>query len=184
MSKQWYYEVMGTAVGPISSAQLKQRVLAGKIPPDTPIRLGTDGKWQTADRIKGLLDPPVPHAKSAPPPAAATAVPQPSAPSAPLAAKSPAGAAAPPDDATYHFTGDHGPASAAPVDESHEYDFFRMVGFEQALGSKLHQLLCAYCQQHHVTMTLATRRAVAAFLDHKELAETKPRVEVEAPSIA
>src|SRR5687768_11267272 len=72
MSKQWYYEAMGAPVGPITSVELKSCVLARRILPETRIRLGEDGKWQTADRVKGLFDAP-----AASPPAAAAKTPAP-----------------------------------------------------------------------------------------------------------
>src|SRR6478672_3056722 len=78
MSKQWYYEAMGSPVGPITSGELKICVQTHRILPETRIRLGEDGKWQTADRIKGLFD-------GAPPPTAkpaAEAKPQVAKPSA------------------------------------------------------------------------------------------------------
>jgi hypothetical protein len=177
MSKQWYYEMMGTAIGPISSAELKHRVQQGKIPPDTPIRLGPDGKWQSADRVKGLLDAPTPPAAPATKPAAAgavpTAVPKAATPAVPLAAASVVAPVAH-AESTYHLTGDTSAHDEPEEIEPAEYDFFRFVGFEQALGSRLHQLLCVYCHTHHLTITQATRRAVATLLDHKELAEDKP----------
>ncbi len=43
MAKQWYYQVMGSEVGPISSAELKNRVQKGMLQPDMPVRVGPDG---------------------------------------------------------------------------------------------------------------------------------------------
>ena len=73
MSKQWYYEVMGSPVGPITSAELKACVLTRRILPETRIRLGEDGKWQTADHVKGLFDGAPPPAPKSPAPAKAHA---------------------------------------------------------------------------------------------------------------
>lgn len=177
MSKQWYYEVMGSTVGPLTSAELRQGVLSGKIQPDTPVRLGTDGKWQSADRIKGLLD--APTAPSSVPPAsqkgtAATTSPPPVAPAAAaLTASTDAPrmslAAGDSDDATYHFSGESADHAAGHDPPPTEYDFFRFVGFEQALGTALHAVLCEYCHVHHLTMTQATRRAIAELVQRKDL---------------
>ena len=61
MLKQWYFQVMGAEIGPISSAELKEKVKRGQIQPETLVRVGTDGKWQPAAGVKGLLDPPAPR---------------------------------------------------------------------------------------------------------------------------
>jgi hypothetical protein len=192
MSKQWYYEIMGSTLGPISSADLKHKVQQGQILPETPIRMGVDGKWQSADRIKGLLD--------APPPAAAT--PKPQAPSPPPVAAAPAPATKPPaEPAPLRFplrtAAEPQPApeppriqlAGGPVDdepsataEPAEYDFFRFVGFEQALGTPLHAALNAYCHQHHLTMTQATRRAIATLVDRRDLSGDSPPPAPAAPS--
>lgn len=166
MSKAWYYEVMGSAIGPISSAELKRRVQLGQIQPDTPVRLGPEGKWQPADRVKGLFDPP-----SLPPPAASPAsasaatlpfVPAASSPQKSAVVVEPTLSLAPAE------TSSDDPDERLP----HEYDFFRLVGFEQAIGTRLHQVLVDYCREHHLTLTEVTKRALATFLGRKDLLET------------
>jgi len=202
MSKQWYYEVMGSPVGPITSSELRICVETRRILPETRIRLGDDGKWQTADRVKGLFD------GAAPPPAkpaakpAAEAKPQIAKPTAsdkslpvarvvsvaetgtaeistiqtaelkiPVATVTPAIAA--------------GAAAAVTTedDSDTEYDFFKFVGFEIAIGHELNNVLKEYCRVHHLTMTQTTRRALAEFLGRKDLtglpdaATTPPPVE-------
>lgn len=185
MSKQWYYELMGSTLGPISSAELKHKVQQGQILAETPVRMGADGKWQSADRIKGLLDasPPAPAttkppALATPPVAAATApTAKPPAEQAPM--KFPLRTAAEPQPSPepprIQLAGGPADDEASDAAEPAEYDFFRFVGFEQALGTPLHAALNAYCHKHHLTMTLATRRAIAALVDRRDLSgETPP----------
>ena len=183
MSKQWYYEVMGAPVGPITSAELKTCVLARRILPETRIRLGDVGKWQTADKVKGLFESVAPAAKLAnevkivPSTSADAKLPvaKPVKPAAemgtaeistiqtaelkiPIASVTPAIAA---------------PAVVAPAttddDGDTEYDFFKFVGFENAIGHALNDVLKEYCRVHHVTMTQTTKRALAQFLGRKDL---------------
>lgn len=52
---EWYVHRGGKEHGPFTSAQLKQLADAGKIKEDTNIRLGKDGKWATANKVKGLF---------------------------------------------------------------------------------------------------------------------------------
>ena len=67
MSMQWYFQVMGAEFGPLTSAELKEKVQIGQIQPDTLVRSGQDGKWIPADRWKGLL--PAKEDTPEPPPA-------------------------------------------------------------------------------------------------------------------
>ncbi len=179
MSKQWYYEVMGAPVGPITSAELKACVQTRRILPETRIRLGDDGKWQTADRIKGLFDAPPAPAKTA------AAAPKPVASPAPAARPEPTIAVAEtgtaeistiqtaeltiPISAVKPALAAATAAPAAEEDEDAEYDFFKFVGFENAIGHALNDVLKEYCRVHRVTMTQTTRRALAEFLGRKDL---------------
>lgn len=186
VAKEWYFQVMGSELGPVSSAELKHKVKLGQIQADTMVRAAPDGKWQTADRVKGLIDPP-----PAPPPAASKA--------SPAAVESPAfdvtpvdksehiplarsATASSPAERTYHVMGDAA-VDVSPPDEPHsgDYDFFQFVGFEQALGTALHHVLLEHCRKHHLTLTQATRRALAEFLGRKDLLED-PAPETEADS--
>lgn len=166
MSKTWYYEVMGSAIGPISSAELKRRAQLGQIQPDTPVRLGPEGKWQPADRVKGLFDPPPPPPPAAAPVPASAAtlpfVPAANSPQKSTVAVEPTLSLAPVESST------EDPDERLP----HEYDFFRLVGFEQAIGTRLHQVLVDYCREHQLTLTEVTKRALATFLGRKDLLET------------
>jgi hypothetical protein len=173
MIRQWFFQVMGSEIGPVSSLELKQRVQRGQIQADTLVRAAPDGKWQSADRIKGLIDPPAtPAATPATKPADSATI--------PLSRNTL------PEDRTYHFAGDTAVDITPPEEpKSGEYDFFQFVGFEQALGLKLHQALVAHCHSKHVTLTMATRQAVAGFLNRKDLLEDEAAAEAEAkPSVS
>ena len=56
MARQWYYQVDGAVVGPVSGKELKAKVVDGVIVPITPIRQGDAGKWVKASRVKSLFD--------------------------------------------------------------------------------------------------------------------------------
>jgi hypothetical protein len=182
MAKEWFYQVMGAELGPVSSAELKRRAQLGQIQLDTPIRAAPDGKWMPAERVKGLLDPPpvVTHPDPAKPVVPKPAVAAAAADTAtiPLASKS-----NPTADRIYHFTGDTAVEITPPEEPaSGEYDFFQMVGFELALGRPLHQALLDRCRTQHVTITELTRRAIAEHLGRKDLLE-QPTEEAESAGV-
>ena len=155
MAKEWFYQLMGAELGPVSSAELKRKADQGQIEPETLVRAGPDGKWLEAARVKGLID-------------------LPPAPPQPAHAEVPAHASvhAHEEDRTYHFTGDSGVDVASQEEPaSGEYDFFQMVGFELALGTPLHRALVERCRTQHVTMTEVTRRALAEHLGREDLLE-------------
>src|SRR5690349_5318361 len=54
----WYVSKSGKTHGPFTSAQLKQLAAQAKINTATEIRMGTDGKWTPAARVKGLFAAP------------------------------------------------------------------------------------------------------------------------------
>jgi hypothetical protein len=54
MASEWFYQVMGKQVGPVSSAELLALAQDGTVAHDTPVRKGPDGKWVSAARVKGL----------------------------------------------------------------------------------------------------------------------------------
>lgn len=171
MAKPWYFQVMGTEVGPLTPSELKEKVLIGQIQPDTLVRSGKDGKWIPADRWKGLLpskddtpDPPPDPAKS----------------SAKTESSSALGVNKPislddEDDPLYHMKGEAVPAGG-PVPFSHpdEYDFFQFVGFRHAISHPLYDAVVTYSNQHQLTVTQITRRAIAKFIGKPELGEDKP----------
>ncbi len=53
----WYFQVMGDAIGPLTSVELRERALSGQIGPETLISRDDTDQWVTADRVSGLLDP-------------------------------------------------------------------------------------------------------------------------------
>ncbi len=169
MAKPWYFQVMGAEIGPLTSAELMEKVQIGQIQPDTLVRSGTDGKWVAADRWKGLLPSKENQSESA----AAT----PTTPSAP--AKSNAAKTTAPiddeDDPLYHMKGEIA-AAGGPVPFSHpdEYDFFQFVGFRHAITHPLFDALVIYSHQHQLTVTQITRRAIAQFIGKPELGQDKP----------
>jgi hypothetical protein len=193
MSKQWFYQVMGSTIGPVTSAELKLCVQKGQIPPDTQIRLGPDGKWQSADRIKGLLDAtpeaavkPETPSKSAPEKSGASsptgekryiAVAVPSEKKSGVVAMPVSAPKKPPSSGeikTYHIVGEEAHDDAEDESPSGEYDFFRFVGFENAIGPALHRVLCDHCRVSQLTLAQATRRALADYLGRKDLRDDAP----------
>ena len=55
MTREWYFQVMGQELGPLSGGELKAKVANGQVQPDTLIRKGVDGKWLFATKVKGLF---------------------------------------------------------------------------------------------------------------------------------
>lgn len=55
----WHVRASGKTVGPISSAQLKQAVEAGKIPANSQVRKDGTDDWQPITKMKGLNWPEV-----------------------------------------------------------------------------------------------------------------------------
>ena len=172
MAKPWYFQVMGTEVGPLTSAELMEKVAIGQIQPDTLVRSGKDGKWVPADRWKGLLPSNEQKAEAAE-----------AARSASAAKTEPGSAADAPikldnnddDDPLYHMKGEAA-AAGGPVPFTHpdEYDFFQFVGFRHAISHPLYDALVIYSHQQQLTVTQITRRAIAKFIGRPELGEDKP----------
>lgn len=185
MSKQWYYEVMGTVVGPLTPAELKQKVLKGHVQGDTPVRMGADGHWHPAERVKGLMDRPTTPRPTPKPesvadrqavaPTRLQVQPVTAPPTTPVVkvVTPPVPPKRPASEAIYHLAGESPSDTAVEeIDESeHEFDFFRFVGFDKAIGTLLHDALDAHCRKHHLTLTEATRIALATYLNRKDLLE-------------
>ena len=53
----WYYQFGGEVHGPMPPAELRQKVAAGEVQPDTLVRKGAEGRWVRAERVRGLLQP-------------------------------------------------------------------------------------------------------------------------------
>ena len=65
MATQWYLKSLAGVEGPISSAELLQKVKQREITADTLIRKG-DSKWTPAMQVNGLFDAAFPERASAP----------------------------------------------------------------------------------------------------------------------
>ncbi|HBJ34074.1 MAG TPA: hypothetical protein DDZ51_04785 [Planctomycetaceae bacterium] len=55
MSRDWFVEHNGKALGPFSSSQLKQLAVSAKVNPETKVRLGVNGEWSKARKVQGLF---------------------------------------------------------------------------------------------------------------------------------
>ncbi len=85
MANEWYVRIGEKEYGPFASAKLKQLADAGKISPETLVRLGTDGKWVPASKVKGLFESaPTQPSASLPPPDAPQPAIAPSPPPPPI----------------------------------------------------------------------------------------------------
>ncbi len=51
----WYYEVEGRAVGPLSAAEMVQKIRAGEVSMDTQVRKD-DSQWVLAGEVNGLME--------------------------------------------------------------------------------------------------------------------------------
>lgn len=56
VSKQFYYQVMGEEFGPLTGIELRARAVAGDVTLETPVRIGADGEWGPAARLRNLFD--------------------------------------------------------------------------------------------------------------------------------
>ncbi len=54
----WYYQLGNEVVGPVSREDLQRMVEEGEIPPDLPVREGTEGPWTAASQVEGLFREP------------------------------------------------------------------------------------------------------------------------------
>lgn len=64
MAKEFYYQVMDEVLGPVSGVELRQKALDQDVTQDTLVRVGADGAWVRANRLKGLFfenGNPIPH---------------------------------------------------------------------------------------------------------------------------
>lgn len=51
---EWYYEVAGRPVGPVSHAALRMMLASGQLPPDTLVWCEGMGQWELAMHVPGL----------------------------------------------------------------------------------------------------------------------------------
>ena len=55
MATQWFCELMGKVVGPLTAAELLTKVRKGEIADNTPIRKN-DSRWYPAVEVNGLFE--------------------------------------------------------------------------------------------------------------------------------
>lgn len=55
MNSDWYVQVMGEELGPLSDRELRELARSNRITPDALIRRGESNRWVTADRVRGLF---------------------------------------------------------------------------------------------------------------------------------
>ena len=55
MASQWYCEVRGKKIGPLSPPELLEKVRVGDVTPTTMVRKN-DSKWFRADQVGGLFE--------------------------------------------------------------------------------------------------------------------------------
>ena len=76
MASQWFCQVMGKQVGPVSSIGLRNLAKQGTISPETLVRKAPDDEWVPAKRVQGLFSNS--DATMPPPPVTVSTVGQPS----------------------------------------------------------------------------------------------------------
>jgi hypothetical protein len=54
--REWYYQLMGEVVGPLSSEELRQHAADGQLSRDTLVRKGEDGPWVLPDKLWNVMD--------------------------------------------------------------------------------------------------------------------------------
>ena len=59
MADEWYCEIAGREIGPLSSEQLRAMAAKGQILSNDCVRQGSQGAWILARQVKGLLPPAV-----------------------------------------------------------------------------------------------------------------------------
>ena len=180
MAKPWYFQMMGAEIGPLTPAELMDRVKLGQVQPDSLVRSGKDGKWIPADRWKGLLPSKEDETESAPAPTNESSEPA-SAKTKPATAEGTATIRLDDeDDPLYHMKGEAAPTGPVAFSHPDEYDFFQFVGFRHAISHSLYDAMVIYSHQHQMTVTQITRQAIAKFIGKPELGQDKPPAAPEA----
>lgn len=180
MTREWYFQVMGQELGPLSVGELKAKVTSGQIQPDTLVRKTAEGKWIFAGKVKGLFAVPEepPPEPVAPPPAAkpkssatlpimsGSATRSKPGSSAEIATRSgakPSSSATIP--VTFHTLVEEDIDSAPP-----SVEFYSFVGFREAISPVLHDAVKQFVSDRGITMSQLNRRALADFIQRPELA--------------
>jgi uncharacterized protein DUF4339 len=182
MTRDWYFQVMGQEIGPLSVGELKAKVANGQIQPDTLVRKTAEGKWIFGGKVKGLFAVPEkpPLAPVAPPPVAkpkssaalpimsgSAARPKPGS-SAEIVARS--GSSSPPSSSATipatHFTLVEEEIDSQPP----SVEFYSFVGFREAISPVLYDAVKQFVSDRGITMSQLNRRALANFIQRPELA--------------
>jgi len=58
MAEDWFYHNSGQIFGPMSAKELRRHALAGKVTRGDHVRIGSEGSWVPATKVKNLFDPP------------------------------------------------------------------------------------------------------------------------------
>lgn len=53
--RQWYIQYNDSVLGPFTSSQLRRMAERSQITPDVKVRVGEDGDWRLATKVKGLV---------------------------------------------------------------------------------------------------------------------------------
>lgn len=56
MSAEWYVIVQGIERGPLAAADLRKLAIAEVLRPGDRVKKGAEGRWVSADKVKGLFD--------------------------------------------------------------------------------------------------------------------------------
>jgi hypothetical protein len=174
MAKPWYFQMMGAEIGPLTPAELMDRVKLGQVQPDTLVRSGSDGKWIPADRWKGLLPSKEVEVEPAPAPAKESSEPTSLGTKQETVERVNKIRLDDEDDPLYHLKGEAAPSGPVAYSHPDEYDFFQFVGFRHAISHPLYDAMVIYSHQHQKTVTHITRQAIAKFIGKPELGQDKP----------
>ncbi len=173
MTREWYFQVMGQELGPLSGGELKAKVANGQVQPDTLIRKGVEGKWLFAAKVKGLFA--VPDEPPAAPPIAKSK----SSATMPVVSNA-TGRDKPGSSAELHTQpGGHASGRAMllaqddedePASKPPSVEFYDFVGFREAISPVLYDAVKRFVTDRGITMSQVNRRALAEFIEKPELA--------------
>lgn len=182
MTREWYFQVMGQELGPLSGGELKAKVTNGQVQPDTLIRKGVDGKWLFAAKVKGLFavpedsppeqvaPPPVSKSKSSATMSVAGVAASRDKPGSSAEMKTHQGASPPQTHTrTMLLVQDDDNDGEAPS-KPPSVEFYDFVGFREAISPVLYDAVKRFVIDRGITMSQVNRRALAEFIERPELA--------------
>lgn len=165
MTREWYFQMMGQEIGPLSAAEFKAKVSTGQIQPDTLVRKGPEGKWVFASLVKGLF---APKPETAPPvPVVLTPAVIPKPPSS-------AHGTTPTQPYIPNFMPTTVPLSIpfetdGDSEGSASLEFYDFVGFREAITARLYDAIKEFAADRGVTLAQLNRQALANFIRRPEL---------------